>query len=100
MAELPLTCDVTLFRFPVNRAAMRSDGTGSPKRLLEFSRPSRAASAGRGAWQSQTIQRGWELLGRYLGVFTDKVEVGAGQQGYGTAGGRTQTRCRTAAQPW
>jgi hypothetical protein len=35
-----------------------------------------AKRAGQGAWQMQAIQRGYELLGRYLGIFTDKIEVG------------------------
>ena len=39
-----------------------------------------AKAAGIGAWQSQAILRGYELLGKYLGFFTDKVEVGADQK--------------------
>jgi hypothetical protein len=35
-----------------------------------------AKRAGQGAWQIQAIQRGYELLGRYLGIFTERVEVG------------------------
>lgn len=34
-----------------------------------------AKHSGRGAWQSATIVRGYELLGRYLGLFHDRVEV-------------------------
>jgi hypothetical protein len=36
----------------------------------------RAAGAGAGAWQSAAILKGAELLGRHLGMFTDRVEVG------------------------
>ena len=36
----------------------------------------RASSAGAGAWQSAAILKGAELLGRSLGMFTDKLEVG------------------------
>ena len=36
----------------------------------------RAAGAGAGAWQSAAILKGAELLGRHLGMFTDKIEVG------------------------
>jgi phage terminase small subunit len=35
-----------------------------------------AKLAGIGAWQAQAIQRGFEMLGRYLGMFKDQVEVG------------------------
>ena len=35
-----------------------------------------AKLCGQGAWQSQAIQRGYELLGKYLGMFKDSVEVG------------------------
>lgn len=31
--------------------------------------------AGVGAWQMQAVQRGYELLGRYLGMFTDRLDV-------------------------
>jgi hypothetical protein len=34
-----------------------------------------AKAAGVGAWQSQAAQRGYEMLGRYLGTFTDRVEI-------------------------
>jgi phage terminase small subunit len=40
----------------------------------------KANDAGQGAWQSQTVTRCYELLGKYLGLFTDKVEVGSDQQ--------------------
>ena len=33
--------------------------------------------SGIGAWQMQGIQRGYELLGRYLGMFHDKLDVSA-----------------------
>lgn len=36
----------------------------------------RAERAGDGAWQFQAVQRGYELLGKYLGLFTEKVEIG------------------------
>lgn len=32
---------------------------------------------GIGAWQMQGIQRGYELLGRYLGMFHEKIDVNA-----------------------
>jgi hypothetical protein len=35
----------------------------------------KAKAAGSGAWQSATILRGYELLGRSLGMFHDKVDV-------------------------
>jgi hypothetical protein len=34
-------------------------------------------NAGQGAWQSQAILRGYELLGRSLGLFHDKIDVDA-----------------------
>jgi hypothetical protein len=34
-----------------------------------------AKHSGRGAWQSSTIMRGYELLGRHLGLFVDRVEI-------------------------
>src|SRR5215472_16914745 len=40
----------------------------------------KAKAAGQGAWQSQTILRGYELLGRYLGIFTDKVDIKADEE--------------------
>jgi phage terminase small subunit len=36
-----------------------------------------AKHSGRGAWQSATILRGYELLGRSLGLFHDKIDVNA-----------------------
>jgi hypothetical protein len=39
-----------------------------------------AKESGTGAWQSQAVLRGYELLGRYLGIFTDKVAVDMDQQ--------------------
>ena len=36
----------------------------------------KAERSGEGAWQSATILKGWELLGRYLGMFKDQVAVG------------------------
>lgn len=36
----------------------------------------RAEKSGEGAWQSATILKGYELLGRYLGMFKDKMEIG------------------------
>ena len=36
----------------------------------------RARASGEGAWQSATILKGYELLGRYLGMFKDRVDVG------------------------
>jgi hypothetical protein len=36
-----------------------------------------AKRAGSGAWQSQTILRGFELLGKRLGMWTERVEVDA-----------------------
>jgi hypothetical protein len=34
-----------------------------------------ALAAGTGAWQAATVQRGYEMLGRHLGMFTDKIEL-------------------------
>jgi phage terminase small subunit len=34
-----------------------------------------ALASGVGAWQAQTVQRGYEMLGRHLGMFTDKLEL-------------------------
>jgi phage terminase small subunit len=39
-----------------------------------------ARAAGVGAWQMQAIQRGYELLGRHLGMFKDQVEIGLDEQ--------------------
>jgi hypothetical protein len=36
----------------------------------------RAEKAGEGAWQMQTILKGYELLGRYLGMFKEQIAVG------------------------
>ena len=36
----------------------------------------REAEGSCGAWQAATRLKGYELLGKYLGIFTDKVEVG------------------------
>jgi phage terminase small subunit len=35
-----------------------------------------AAKSGAGAWQATAQLRGYELLGKHLGMFVDKVEVG------------------------
>jgi hypothetical protein len=35
-----------------------------------------AKASGQGAWQSATILRAYELLGKYLGMFKDQVEIG------------------------
>jgi phage terminase small subunit len=34
-----------------------------------------ARSAGQGAWQCSAILRGYELLGRYLGMFSERIDV-------------------------
>ena len=39
-----------------------------------------AKAAGVGAWQAQIILRGYELLGKYLGMFKDQVELGMDAQ--------------------
>jgi hypothetical protein len=39
-----------------------------------------ARAAGVGAWQMQAIQRGYEMLGRYLGMFKDQIEIGLDAQ--------------------
>jgi hypothetical protein len=39
-----------------------------------------AKLAGQGAWQAATILRAYELLGKYLGMFKDQVEVGMDAQ--------------------
>jgi phage terminase small subunit len=39
-----------------------------------------ARAAGVGAWQMQAIQRGYEMLGRHLGMFKDQVEIGLDEQ--------------------
>jgi hypothetical protein len=39
-----------------------------------------AKAAGIGAWQAATVLRGYEFLGRCLGIFTDRVEVNADEQ--------------------
>jgi len=39
-----------------------------------------AEDAGQGAWQGQTMMRGYELLGKHLGIFTDKVELNTDQE--------------------
>jgi phage terminase small subunit len=36
----------------------------------------KAERSGEGAWQSATILKGWELLGRYLGMFKEQIAVG------------------------
>jgi hypothetical protein len=36
-----------------------------------------AKQAGIGAWQTSAIQRGYEMLGRSLGLFKDKIDVNA-----------------------
>lgn len=40
----------------------------------------RAEKAGEGAWQFQTIQKGYELLGKYLGLWHEKLEVGVDER--------------------
>ena|SRR6516225_6280129 len=37
-------------------------------------------AAGQGAWQSATQLRGYELLGKYLGIFKDQVDVSADEK--------------------
>jgi phage terminase small subunit len=39
-----------------------------------------AKGAGQGAWQSAAVLRGYELLGRHLGMFKDKVDVRSDEQ--------------------
>ena len=39
-----------------------------------------AEAAGVGAWQLTARLRGWELLGKYLGIFHEKVDVSADQE--------------------
>ena len=39
-----------------------------------------AKAAGVGAWQAQIVLRGYELLGKSLGMFKDQVEVGMDQK--------------------
>ena len=36
----------------------------------------RALDSGDGGWQASTVLKGAELLGRHLGMFTEKIEVG------------------------
>ena len=50
----------------------------------------RTDEAGNVAWLAATKLKGWELLGRHLSVFTDKLEVSQPRPEVNRAAGRGQ----------